>query len=55
MEQASFNFMGPATAHSDFGARDNKMGKSRDVFKKTGDIKGVFHARMGTIKEMVRT
>ena len=34
---------------------DNKMGKSRDVFKKTGDIKGVFHARMGTIKEMVRT
>ena len=34
---------------------DNKMGKSRDLFKKTGDIKGVFHARMGTIKEMVRT
>ena len=30
-------------------------GKTRDVFKKTGDIKGVFHARMGTIKEMVRT
>ena len=26
------------------------MGKTRDLFKKTGDIKGTFHARMGTIK-----
>ena len=30
---------------------DNKMGKSRDLFKKIGDIKGTFHARMGTIKD----
>ena len=31
------------------------MGKTRDLFKKTGDIKGMFHARMGTIKDrMVR-
>ena len=29
---------------------DNKMGKSRDLFKKIGDIKGVFQARMGMIK-----
>ena len=26
------------------------MGKTRDLFKKTGDIKRTFHARMGTIK-----
>ena len=28
----------------------NKLGKARDLFKKIGDIKGTFHARMGTIK-----
>ena len=27
------------------------MGKSRDLPKKTGDIMGTFHARMGTIKD----
>ena len=27
------------------------MGKTRDLFEKTGDIKGTFHARMSTIKE----
>ena len=27
------------------------MGKTRDLFKKTGDIKGTFHAKMGTIKQ----
>ena len=27
------------------------MGKTRDMFKKTGDIKGIFHARMGMIKD----
>ena len=27
------------------------MGKTRDLFKKTGDIKKIFHARMGTIKD----
>jgi len=26
------------------------MGKTRDLFKKIGDIKRIFHARMGTIK-----
>ena len=34
---------------------NSRMGKTRDLFKKTGDIKGMFHARMGTIKDrMVR-
>ena len=26
------------------------MGKTRDLFKKTRDTKGTFHAKMGTIK-----
>ena len=30
---------------------NNKMGKARDRFRKTGDIKGTFYARMGTIKD----
>ena len=28
---------------------NNRMGKIRDLFKKIGDIKRTFHARMGTI------
>ena len=27
------------------------MGKTRDLFKKIGDTKGTFHAKMGSIKE----
>ena len=27
------------------------MGKTRDLFKKIGDIKGNFHSRMGMIKD----
>ena len=29
----------------------NRMGKTRDLFKKMRDIKGTFHAKMGTIKD----
>ena len=28
----------------------NRMGKTRDLFKKIRDIKGTFHAKIGTIK-----
>ena len=28
-----------------------EIGTARDPFKKTGDTKGTFHARMGTIKD----
>ena len=28
----------------------NRMGKTRDLFKKIRDIKGTFHAKMGSIK-----
>ena len=27
------------------------MGKNRDLFKKTGDTKGTFHAKMDSIKD----
>ena len=30
---------------------NNRMGKTRDLFKKIGDTKGTFHARMGMIKD----
>ena len=34
----------------------NRMGKTRDLFKKIGDTKGTFHIRMGTTKDRpVRT
>ena len=29
----------------------NRMGKTRDLFKKIEDIKGIFHARMSMIKD----
>ena len=29
---------------------NNKMGKTRDLFKKIRDIKGTFHAKMSTMK-----
>ena len=29
---------------------DNRMGKTRDLFKKIRDTKGTFHAKMGSIK-----
>ena len=30
---------------------NNRMGKTRDLFKKIRDTKGSFHAKMGTIKD----
>ena len=30
---------------------NNRMGKTRDLFKKIGDITRTFHSRMGTIKD----
>ena len=30
---------------------NNKRGKTRDLFRKTGNIKGTFHSTMGTIKD----
>ena len=30
---------------------NNRIGKTRDLFKKIRDTKGIFHAKMGTIKD----
>ena len=30
---------------------NNRMGKTRDLFKKLRDTKGTFHAKMGTVKD----
>ena len=30
---------------------NNRMGKTRDLFKKIRDTKGIFHSKMGSIKE----
>ena len=30
---------------------NNRMGKTRDLFKKTGETKGTFQAKMGSIKD----
>ena len=35
---------------------NNRMGKTRDLFKKVRDTKGTFHAKMGSIRtKMVQT
>ena len=35
---------------------NNRIGKTRDLFKKIGDTKGIFHMKMSTIRtEMVWT
>ena len=31
--------------------RNNRMGQTRDLFKKIRDIKGTFHAKMGALKD----
>ena len=33
---------------------NNRLGKTRDLFKKIRDSKGTFHAKIGTIKEQKR-
>ena len=61
----SFNFMAAVTICYDFRAPQNKaspqckeieeinrMGKTRDLFKKIRDTKGIFHAKMGLIKDI---
>ena len=31
--------------------KNNRMGKTRDLFKKIRDTKGPFHAKMGSVKD----
>ena len=39
------------TARRDKKEENNRMGKTSDLFKKIGDIKEIFHAKMGTTKD----
>ena len=32
---------------------NNRMGKTKELFKKIGEFKGIFHARMGMIKDRI--
>ena len=34
---------------------NNRLGKTRDLFKKIRDTKGTFHAKMGSIKDRNNT
>ena len=38
-------------AHCKETEENNRMEKTRDLFKKTKDTKGTFHAKMGTIND----
>ena len=51
--QASFNFMATVTICRDFGVqgKNNRMGKTRNLFKKIRDTKGTFHANTGSVKD----
>ena len=31
--------------------QNNRMGETRELFKKTGATKGIFHTKIGTIKD----
>ena len=37
--------------HTEEIEENNRMGKTKDLFKKIRDTKGTFHAKMGTIKD----
>ena len=37
--------------HCEETEENNRMGKSRDLFKKIRDTKGIFQAKMGTVKD----
>ena len=41
----------PSSVISAKKQEDNRMGKTRDLFKKIKDTKGTFHSKMGTIKD----
>ena len=41
----------PSSVINENKQENNRMGKTRDLFKKIRDTKGTFHAKMGTIKD----
>ena len=54
--QRAFNNKAFLSEHCKEIEENNRMGKTRDLFKNIGDTKGKFHVRMGTKKDRnVRT
>ena len=43
--------MGPEESDIRYLGSNNRMGKTRDLFKNIRDTKGTFHAKMGSIKD----
>ena len=41
----------PSSVINENKEEKNRMGKTRDLFKKIRDTKGTFHAKMGSIKD----
>ena len=41
----------PSTVINEKKEKNNRMGKTRELFKKMRDTKGTFHEKMGSIKE----
>ena len=41
----------PSSAINKEIEENNRMGKTRDLFKKIRDTKGTFHAKMGSLKD----
>ena len=41
----------PSTVISAKKQENNRMGKAKDLFKKSRDTKGTFHVKMGSIKD----
>ena len=41
----------PSSAINARNRGNNRMGKTRDLFKKIRDTKGIFHAKIGLIKD----
>ena len=49
--QTSKEWQGEIRKPSSVIKEKNRMGKTRDLFKKIRDTKGTFHANMGSIKD----
>ena len=49
--QSSKEQQGEITKPSSVIEENNRMGKTRDLFKKIRDTKGIFQAKMGSIKD----
>ena len=49
--QSTWEYQGEIRKPEVNNAKNNRMGKTRDLVKKIGDTKGIFHAKTGSIKD----